>query len=410
MSAGHLDEAAKIWEQVLGAEPENPRALFHLGQHVLFRGNAARALPMLQRAAELTSNEPAIFLNVSFAYRALGDNAGELVALNQSLAIDPYFFPALLAKGAVLDRAGQKRAAAKTYQDALTIAPPDEQLAAGLKPAIARARTVVAANAAELESFLSERLGQKRAGYKSEELLRFDLCKEVAIGKKKIYTQQPTLLHFPGLPATQYYDREHFPWLPDLEAATSMIREELTALVREDAQDFAPYVQYPPGVPLNQWADLNFSPKWSAFFLWKNDIRNDDHCQRCPRTAQLIEHVPVADIPDFAPTVFFSALQPKTLIPPHTGVTNARLTVHLPLVVPPGCWFRVGNETRKWKEGEAWVFDDTIEHEAYNPSDQLRVILIFDVWNPHLSAAERDLVRELLSSLHAYYSGDYVSR
>ena len=60
--------------------------------------------------------------------------------------------------------------------------------------------------------------------------------------------------------------------------------------------------------------------------------------------------------------------------------------------------FRVGGETREWHEGEAFVFDDTIEHEAWNDSDHLRAVLIFDVWNPWLTLAERDLIRGLFAS------------
>ena len=72
------------------------------------------------------------------------------------------------------------------------------------------------------------------------------------------------------------------------------------------------------------------------------------------------------------------------------------------MIVPPGCGFRVGNETREWKAGEAWVFDDTIEHEAWNESDQLRVILMIDVWNPHLSESERAMVSALLNGIRKY--------
>jgi aspartyl/asparaginyl beta-hydroxylase (cupin superfamily) len=96
-------------------------------------------------------------------------------------------------------------------------------------------------------------------------------------------------------------------------------------------------------------------------------------------------------------------LAPRTRIPPHTGVTNARATVHLPLVVPPGCGFRVGPETREWVPGSAWVFDDTIEHEAWNESDLPRLILIFDVWNPLLSREETAFVREMLAAHDAHY-------
>ena len=98
----------------------------------------------------------------------------------------------------------------------------------------------------------------------------------------------------------------------------------------------------------------------------------------------------------------FSLLKPKTRIPPHTGVTNACLVTHLPLIVPEGCGFRVGNDTRQWVPGRAWVFDDTIEHEAWNDSDRLRVVLIFDVWHPHLSPPERALITALVTAMAAF--------
>ena len=104
----------------------------------------------------------------------------------------------------------------------------------------------------------------------------------------------------------------------------------------------------------------------------------------------------MADQPGFAPTAVFSALAPHTRIPPHTGSTNARLLVHLPLVLPGPAGFRVGNYTRKWNIGEAFVFDDTIEHEAWNDADKTRVVMIFDIWNPLLSEAERELITALL--------------
>ena len=99
-----------------------------------------------------------------------------------------------------------------------------------------------------------------------------------------------------------------------------------------------------------------------------------------------------------AANAMFSLLAPNTHIPPHVGVGNFRLLCHLPLIVPDGCWFRVGAETRDWRRGEAFVFDDTIEHEAMNPSDRLRVVFIFDVWHPDLGSAEREAVAALIGS------------
>ena len=100
----------------------------------------------------------------------------------------------------------------------------------------------------------------------------------------------------------------------------------------------------------------------------------------------------------------FSLLAPHTRIPPHTGVANTRLVCHLPLIVPPGCGFRVGETIREWREGEAFVFDDTIEHEAWNDSDQLRVVLILDLWPPALSEAERVAVSAAIGAAGVGFS------
>ena len=76
------------------------------------------------------------------------------------------------------------------------------------------------------------------------------------------------------------------------------------------------------------------------------------------------------------------------------------------LAVPPSCEFRVGAETRAWREGRAWVFDDTFEHEAWNGSDEPRIVLIFDVWNSFLTAAERDLVAVVTQGVQEYSEGE----
>ena len=99
----------------------------------------------------------------------------------------------------------------------------------------------------------------------------------------------------------------------------------------------------------------------------------------------------------------FSILEPRTRIPPHVGSNNCRLVVHLPLIIPPGCGFRVGAETRDWEPGKAFVFDDTIEHEAWNDSDDWRAVLILDIWNPLLTLAEREMVKAVTAGVDEFY-------
>lgn len=407
MAEGRLDDAARAWNQVLAVAPEHPQALFRLGQHRFFRKDILGALQMLERAERADPGNANIALSVAFVHRARNDTQNEAAALQRALTADPYFFPALLAKGMLLERMGQHRQAAQIYKSTIAIAPPDDQISGELRDALIHARDVVRSNAEALDEHLKRRLGPARARHAGEKLARFEECKDVALGTKKVYTQQPSLLHIPYLPAIAFYERDEFPWLADLEAAVPDIRREALAVL-EGGADLQPYVSHDEGTPINQWAELNHSPRWSTYFLWKDGKRLDRQCRACPATAVASEALPCIDIPNFGPTIMFSLLAPHTRIPPHSSVTNARLVVHLPLIVPDGCRFRVGNETRPWREGEAWVFDDTMEHEAWNDSDQHRVILMIDIWNPYLTLAERELVGELLNGVRDYYDGERV--
>jgi aspartyl/asparaginyl beta-hydroxylase (cupin superfamily) len=103
----------------------------------------------------------------------------------------------------------------------------------------------------------------------------------------------------------------------------------------------------------------------------------------------------------------FSLLKAGARIEPHTGMFNTRLVCHLPLIVPPKCSFRVGNEVREWREGKLFIFDDTIEHEAWNDSDELRVVLILDLWPPSLGAGDRRAVAAVIGASNANFIANH---
>ena len=297
-----------------------------------------------------------------------------------------------------------ERAAAAAYQNALALAPPDSELPPALRGPTERARQIVARSMEAFEAHLLSRTNAVKAELSEAARRRFDESVGIFSGRTKVYNHEPLLLHYPQLPAIPFYDRSLFPWLADLEAATAMIRSELDGALVAAKDNFAPYIAYPKGTPVNQWGELNHSQRWSSFFLWKDGARQDGACKLCPNTAALLESLPLSDQPGYAPTAMFSALDAHTHIPAHTGSTNVRLLCHLPLILPGAARFRVGNETRDWKMGEAWVFDDTIEHEAWNDADELRVILIFDVWNPLLDLGERELVKAMLSARQEFFA------
>jgi aspartyl/asparaginyl beta-hydroxylase (cupin superfamily) len=377
---------------------------------LLKRGKPNDAIALLTSAERDHPRALDIKLQKAAALRALGDLPGALAALDAALAIEPLHFVSLLSKGAVLERMGRPRAAATVYGNALKLAPRPEQTPAPLAPPIARARELVRAQASSLADHLKERTSALRAANASEPLARFIETLEVLAGTKRVYNAEPVQVHVSRLPAIPFFDRELFPWLPELEAATEVIRAELTALLDAGMPDFAPYIDYPPGTPVNQWGELNRSRSWSSYWLWRDGKRQDDAIARCPRTADIVSALPLADTPGLAPTVMFSALAARTRIPPHTGSTNARAIVHLPLILPGPAGFRVGNEVRAWRMGEAWVFDDTIEHEAWNEADETRVLLIFDVWNPLLSPAERELLNATLAARDAWFAEESATR
>jgi aspartate beta-hydroxylase len=399
-------DASAHWTRVLEIEPENGEALFFLARHAAASQDLHSALALLQRAEAAVPGEAQIPLEQAQIYHRLGDEAAENDAIKRALDADPGHLPALLIRAAKLERAGQTRQAARFYQNALQVAPKAEKLPQSFAAGVARAEAAVGANVEAFNSFLDARLTTLRGKSDSTSLRRFEECKDILLGRKKTYVAQPTLLNVPSLPAIPFFERERFSWLPALEAKADVIRDELSALVSgDDRPGFRPYLHYPAGSQLGQTPDLNSSMDWSAFFFWQDGRRNEENCKRCPQTAALLDELPLHQVPGTGPTAMFSNLVAGAHIAPHTGSTNARLIVHLPLIVPPDCAFRVGNETRPFEYGKAWVFDDTIEHEAWNRSDRSRTILIFDVWNPFLSEAERELISALLIAQQEYYAG-----
>jgi len=398
---GRRDEALRALEQILAISPDEPRALNTLALRRLAAGDAATARDMLDRATKAAPEIAPLWLNLARACRAAGDAAAEGSALDAALTRDPYLMPALLERAQLHERQGRLRQALADYSGVLAATPPDAKLPPAMRLALEHGRALVAANRDALARRLDE------LPLQGDGLDRVRDSVDALLGRTRIYTQQPTFLHFPRVPAVQYYPRESFPWLERLEAATPAIRAELETMLAEDPQAFEPYVARAPDRPVNQWAELNHSTRWGVTYLWRDGRPVEANLARCPATAAALAETPMLDIAGRAPTAFFSLLRPHTHIPPHTGVTNTRLIVHLPLIVPAGCRFRVGSEVRAWEAGKAWVFDDTIEHEAWNDSDELRAVLIFDIWNVYMTDAERAAMRAAMEAIAGHRSASF---
>jgi aspartyl/asparaginyl beta-hydroxylase (cupin superfamily) len=403
LANGRAQEAATLLRQAQAEAPNHPLVVSETARELLAAGNPARACELLRDSLKDHPSSPSMWLNLAVALRRLNRPDEERAALDRVLTLRPLDLRALLQKAALQEQMGETRAAAQSFRDALRAVPPGIELPAPMRPLLRHAEQAIAANNRALEEFLDVRLHDLRTRHADHALDRFEQCVATLLQKERIYRSQPTFLYYPRLPAIEFHDRNDFPWLDALEAATDDIRHEAQGLLADRSTEPEPYISHPAGNPFDPWKDLNQSRRWGVYYLWREGAAYEHHIARCPRTVAALTSWPRWDVPGSGPTAMFSVLQPKTRIPPHNGVSNARLVAHLPLIVPPDCGFRVGAQRREWHPGHAFVFDDTIEHEAWNDSALPRTVLIVDIWTPSLSAAERDLVRAMTVAVGEYY-------
>ena len=393
--AGRADRARGHLEAVLAIDADQPAARNALGLEALERRDPRSAAEHFHIACSRDPGAPPLWMNLARAQRELGDPEAERAALERVLMIDQRDLLALIRLAELHERLGEEALAAQRWSAVISLSAGIGDRSAEFVQLIERAKSYVEGQSRKLAEAVDERLAGDLAEASARDSRRLQAAAGAMLGRRAVYANQCEGLHYPFLPADEFFDREHFPWLGELEAATGEILAELQAILTDRAQALEPYIAMAPGTPASKWSALDKSLDWGAFHLWKEGKRIDENCTRAPRTAALAEALPLCRIEGRAPAVFFSILKAGSHIPPHTGVTNVRSIVHLPLIVPLGCAFRVGGETREWRKGEAFVFDDTIEHEAWNRSGEDRAVLIVDTWNPHLSEHERTMVCRL---------------
>ena len=364
-------------------------------------GDLAAARQSLEQAVAVGSGSLELWTKLSAVRRALGDLKGALAAIERALALSPLDFSSLLARAMLLERTADRRAA-EAFANAVAQLPSDRDLPAAMASAVEHAKERASEYQATVERRLLDALP---AGLDDEHRQRLERFASNTSRRTRHFHQEPTTFHFPGLPEIEFHDPAQFAGIEEIEAATDVIRAEYQALVELKTAELVPYSQYPEHVPLGQWRELNNNPDWTAIHLLQNGRQVEANAKHCPQTLRLLSKLPQATIPGASPNAMFSLLAPRTDIPPHTGVANVRLVAHLPLIVPPDCGFRCGATTRPWNIGEAFVFDDTIEHEAWNHSDELRVVLIFDLWAPALDETDRDGAAKLISARGVNFKG-----
>ncbi len=375
------------------------RALAQSGIEALRRGDPREARESFERIIAAGQADVAACLGLAYACRSLNEHSAAHAAVDKALALEPRNLRALILKADHLAAEGDERAASSFYMAAVKSAPPPNQLPVELRHEVGRAQAMCERYAARFESYLRDRLTTQGLAERPS-TGRFMRSLDILLGKKKVYYQQPLYYLFPELPQIQFYDRTGFAWLDKVEAATADIRAELIEVLK-DPSKFKPYVRGDPRRPTHDPKGMLNNPDWSAFYLWQDGKIVQENAARCPATMNALAAVPLSRVKNRSPSALFSLLRPGARIPPHTGFVNTRLICHLPLIVPRDCGFRVGNDTRTPVEGKAWVFDDTMEHEAWNGSDQIRAILLFEIWRPELTEEERSLVSTMFEAIDA---------
>lgn len=374
------------------------------GELALRRRDPAAALRLFREAGEESGAPP--WVQIARAHRALGDHAAEEDAVDRALAVDSRDIPALIMKGDRLAARGRERDAMTFYQAAIRAGKAAADLPPGMASELWRAEGAEMKLQQKFADYLYRRLDE--AGFGEEQRTpELSDAIEILLGQRQIrhtsaapYVQEPTCFFYPGLPQRQFYEREEFDWVRGIEAATDEIRAELEAVLAEDGA-FNPYVVQAPDQPTNHHVLMN-DPSWSAYFLMKDGRLVPGHAERCPRTVEILQQAPIPRIGGRAPNMLFSLLKAGAHIPAHSGIVNTQLICHLPLIVPPGCSLRVGSEVRAWQEGRMLIFDDSIEHEAWNRSDRTRVVLLFDIWRPEIATAEREALTALFEAVEEY--------
>ena len=351
MQEGKGSQAITYWGQILLLNPNHIPTLAALGKYCLATNDDNSACKAFERVCQIDGSDPQQWISLAIAYRKLQNIDGEQLAVQQALVADPMDMLALIMKADLHSRLGETHQAALAYGSVVKVAPPMERIHPNLRPSV-----------------------------------------EFAMQYKANY---------PNLAPIEFFDRKSFPWLADIENGTEQILTEFMHVLGEE-EGFTPYLEYTAGVPMGQLAELNNSPDWSAYHLIKDGLVQESNAAKCPNTMQLLSLAPQPIQLGKTPSALFSLLKPHTHIRPHTGASNVRLLTHIPLIIPNDCRFRVGNQTREWIPGEGIVFDDTIEHEAWNHSDKLRVVMIFDIWHPDLSEAERHMITEVSKALLAF--------
>ena len=406
-------ELSRLVEQ----QPDCVEAWMLLAELAGARDDDTRANACLAQALLHASGEPAIGIQQAHLYLSAGKIAEAVELLCALLGQYPKHFSGWLLLGQAFELAGRGPLAVRAWYQGLRHGQAAGQLMnlASTPPAFRGVIEQIVSLVNDHQYVpVREGLDRMRTRFGPAEMKRLEHAVAIYLDERQDAPrsphQQPKFLYFPGLPEGPYHDPLLHPWAGRLLDAWDDIRTEALTVLDAD-NGLEEFLEFAPGQSRDGYLGGNGSkPSWDAFFFYRHGVRYDANHARCPKTSAVLDGIELCEVAGQAPEVCFSVLQPGTHILPHHGVTNTRLVMHLPLLVPPDCALNVmGGGEHHWRERELMMFDDTFQHEAWNRSDRQRVILLMDCWNPHLTEAERIATRhvvELISEAENFPPAD----
>jgi aspartate beta-hydroxylase len=405
--AGQVLQAMSAYAAILRDQPASIDAALRLAQFASGTGQLGRAVEVLESVARHHPANSQLALDLAIARAHAGDLGAAIRTIETALAADPDFYKGWLLLGEFRDANDDDQGALQARFQAVTRAkrdgawhseattPPEllEPVLRAIEQLRTRRRDLFFGSYEALRrehgAAALKRVDKALSGY----LREWDATPPDP-------RQRPKFLFFPDIPCPPYHDPFLQPWAARLRDAFPILRADALRVLDEDKQ-LPNFVDFREGDPVeNVLKGDGPRPAWEAFFFYRHGKRFDQNHLRCPKSSEVIESLELCRIDNEAPEILFSVLTPGTHIQPHYGVTNTRLVMHLPLVVPPDCALNlVDAGEHAWKEGELVMFDDTFKHEAWNRSSSTRIVLLMDCWNPHLTAAEKMAIKQMIETI-----------
>jgi aspartate beta-hydroxylase len=404
---GEVLQGEVLYRAVLREHPDCTPASRALAALALDRGDIDTAHEHIRDALKFAPQDASLQLTHAQVLAQRGDFAEANVSLESLLSREPDHHVAWLVLGHLRETAGDNHGALRAWYQAVTRA---QQAGLWLNhsstdPSIV---DVVMRSIEKLRQGRREALFQSfesvRVLHGSPALVRVERALAAHLGEIDASPidprQRPKFFYFPDLPAGPYHDPMLQPWAPALRDAWPALRDEALTLLAQD-RDFVSFLGLKPGQRADSYVSgSNPNASWDAYFFYRHGQRFDEHHRRCPKTSAVLESIELCRVNRQAPEACFSLLRPQSTIVAHYGVTNTRLVMHLPLIVPEGCALNIIDAgEHHWKPGELMMFDDTFQHEAWNNADAPRLLLLMDCWNPHLTPPEQAAVKLLVEAI-----------